>query len=182
MEKNIPLDQKWVCVQVTHRYNKTQHVKTVKSFLKTLFTDDKVLFLGSQLDNQNFNNVMEGYFFIQCDDITPYIQIFRNSKYINNILVDFQRIEYISGQQIANMVKQYELAYDNRKNHLKYGDVVKIKKGMFKNLYAIVVQVKNQHQIIGVFKFISGYRFQLIDLDNCEKCNNLFDFVRVAII
>ena len=79
------------------------------------------------------------------------------------------------------MLKAYQQKYDSRKNELRYGDVVKVKKGMFKNLYAIVNQIKNQHEIIGVFKFISGYRFQKLDVDNCEKQNNFFDFVRVAL-
>jgi hypothetical protein len=52
---------------------------------------------------------------------------------------------------------------------------------MFKNLYAIVTEIKNEHEIIGAYKFISGYRFEKLDVDNCEKQNNLFDFVRVAL-
>lgn len=177
MEEN----KKWICVQVTHRYNKSQHVKTVKNFLLKMFSNQKILFLGSQLDDQNFNNVMDGYFFIQCNDITPYLQTFKNSKYINNILITFDSIKYIDDEQIQSMLRAYEVKYDSRKNQLMYGDVVKVKKGMFKNLYAIVTEIKNEHEIIGVFKFISGYRFQKLDVDNCQKQNNFFDFVRVGV-
>lgn len=173
--------KKWVCVQVTHRYNKSQHVKTVKNFLHNMFSDQQILFLGSQLDDQNFNNVMDGYFFIQCNDISPYIDKFKNSKYINNILITFDAVKYIDDKQIQQMLKAYQIKYDNRKNQLRFGDIVKVKKGMFKNLYAVVNQIKNQHEIIGLFKFVSGYRLQRLDVDNCEKQNNLFDFVRVSI-
>jgi hypothetical protein len=34
MEEN----KKWVCVEVTHRYNKSEHVKTVKNFLQQMFS------------------------------------------------------------------------------------------------------------------------------------------------
>ena len=177
MEEN----KKWVCVEVTHRYNKSEHVKTVKNFLQQMFSQQQILFLGSDLDDQNFNNVMDGYFFIQCNDIQPHVQVLKNSKYINNILITFDSIRYIQDCQVQEMLKAYQQKYDSRKNELRYGDVVKVKKGMFKNLYAIVNQIKNQHEIIGVFKFISGYRFQKLDVDNCEKQNNFFDFVRVAL-
>lgn len=177
MEEN----KKWICVEVTHRYNKSQHVKTVKNFLYNMFSEQKILFLGSDLDDQNFNNVMDGYFFIQCNDISPYLEALKTSKYINNILITFDSVRYIDDCQVQAMVKAYQIKYDNRKNQLRYGDVVKVKKGMFKNLYAIVCQIKNQHEIIGLFKFISGYRLQKIDVDNCEKQNNFFDIVRVAL-
>ena len=67
-----------------------------------------------------------------------------------------------------------------RKNMFKLGDVVKVQKGVFKNLYAVVTQVINQKQILGVFKFISGYRIQRLTVDNCQYKNNFFDVVRVA--
>lgn len=177
MEEN----KKWLCVEVTHRYNKSQHVKTVKNFLSQMFSEQQILFLGSELDDQNFNNVMDGYFFIQCNDIAPYLEQLKQSKYINNILITFDSVRYIDDCQVQEMLKAYEVKYDSRKNQLKYGDVVKVKKGMFKNLYAIVTEIKNEHEIVGVFKFISGYRFEKLDVDNCEKQNNLFDFVRVSL-
>ena len=79
------------------------------------------------------------------------------------------------------MVKNYNDNYNSRENQLKYGDIVKVKKGMFKNLYAVVTQLKNEHQIMAVFKFISGYRFQKLDVDNCEKQSNLFDIIKVSV-
>lgn len=181
MEENNKQNKKWICVQITHRYNKSQHVKTVKNFLYTMFQPQKILFLGSSLDEQNFNNVMDGYFFIQCNEVQPFLQVLKNSKYINNILISFDRVHYIDDCQVMNMVRQYQKKYDSRQNQLKYGDVVKVKKGMFKNLYAVVNQIKNQHQVVGVFKFVSGYRLEKLDVDNCEKQNNLFDFIKVAV-
>ena len=181
MVKNNPNIKKWVCLEITHRYNKSQHVKTVKKFLSSMFSPEQILFLGSQLDEQNFNNVMDGYFFIQCNNIQPYIDRFKNSKYINNALITFDHIQYIDDSQIQTMVKNYNDNYNSRENQLKYGDIVKVKKGMFKNLYAVVTQLKNEHQIMAVFKFISGYRFQKLDVDNCEKQSNLFDIIKVSV-
>lgn len=181
MVKNNPNSKKWVCLEITHRYNKSQHVKTVKKFLYNMFTPQQILFLGSQLDEQNFNNVMDGYFFIQCNNLEPYIDKLKNSKYINNVLINFQHIQYIDDSQIQAMLNNYNENYNNRQNELSYGDIVKVKKGMFKNLYAVVTELKNEHQIMAVFKFISGYRFQKLDVDNCQKQGNLFNIIKVAV-
>lgn len=180
MGKNKVDDKKWICVQITHRYNKTQHVSTIKNFLKKMFKNQQILFLGNQLDDQNFSNAMDGYFFIQCNDASKYIETFKQSKYINNILINFDQIAYISNKQVEDMVKNFNQKNKKRQNQFFLGDIVKIKKGMFKNLYAMVVQAKNDLQVIVVFKFISGYRFQKMTIDNCQYKNNLFDIVRVS--
>ena len=180
VEQNKIMDKKWVCIEITHRYNKTQHVTTLKKYLKKFFSQQQILFLGNTLDDENFKNVMDGYFFVQCNDLTPYLQSFKQSKYINNVLIDFQQIAYISDQQISQMVLTFNQKNQNRKNMFKLGDVVKVQKGVFKNLYAVVTQVINQKQILGVFKFVSGYRIQRLTVDNCQYKNNFFDVVRVA--
>ena len=174
------MDKKWVCVEITHRYNKTQHVITLKNFLRKLFSDQQILFLGNTLDDQNFNNVLDGYFFIQCNDIQPYIQNFKQSKYINNVLINYEQIAYIDDVQVQQMVDKFNETNQSRQSMFHFGDVVKIKKGMFKNLYGIVNQVIDQFQVIVVFKFISGYRYQRVAVDNCEYKNNFFDVVRVG--
>ena len=186
MDKNKELDQKksvkkWVCVEITHRYNKTQHVITLKNYLKNMFKNEQILFLGNNLDNQNFNNAMDGYFFIQCNDIQKYIETFRQSKYINNILINFDQIVYIDDAQVQSMISNFYDNNKNRKNEFRFGDIVRVKKGMFKNLYGIVIQAKNDLQILTCFKFISGYRLQIMTVDNCQYENNLFDVVRVGL-
>ena len=174
--------KKWICVQITHRYNKSEHVKTVKDFLHSVFSKSKILFVGKDLGDNNFKNALDGYFFIECDDARKYIDVFKNSKYINNILISYENIVYISDKQIQTMVGDYEAKLLAEIHTYKIGDVIKVKTGMFKNLYGVVINAEKHDELTIVLKFISGYRFQTVKVENCEPFQNFFDLVREPVL
>ncbi len=174
--------KKWICVEVTHRYNKSEHCKTIKEFLKNLFPVNEILFVGNDLGDGNFKNALDGYFFIQCDDAAKYIDVFKNSKYISNILVSYDQISYIDDSEIRTLLETYDEKCKDEVFSYKLGDIVKIKSGMFKNLYAMVVNSTKVNELTVMFKFISGYRFENIKNDNCELKNNFFDYIRVPVL
>jgi hypothetical protein len=50
---------------------------------------------------------MDGYFFIQSDNVERYVDIFKQSKYINNVLINFDSISYIDDSEIQEMLFNY---------------------------------------------------------------------------
>lgn len=186
MEKNVKdiknKMKKWICIEVTHRYNKNEHCKTIREFLKNIFPQNEILFVGNDLGDGNFKNALDGYFFVQCNDASPYVDILKNSKYISNILVSYDQISYIDDEEIKTLINTYDEKCNESIFSYKLGDIVKIKSGMFKNLYAMVVNAERKDEMKVVFKFISGYRFENIKLDNCELKNNFFDYIRTPVL
>ena len=80
------------------------------------------------------------------------------------------------------MVDDYEQKLLAEVHTYKIGDVIKVKTGMFKNLYGVVINSEKKDELTIMLKFISGYRFQNIKVENCEPFQNFLDIVREPVL
>lgn len=151
------------------KYSKRENIPIIIKNIKKIAGEDVEIFY---VDNKNENS-FDGYFFVK-KDLTNLAYEFKNSAFFQNILSSFERVTLISNSEINNMKKSIEKKHEI---FFKYGDIIRIKRGVYENLRGICLGVSENSCDIG-FKFCTGSFIEKIEKDDLIVEGNIFNYIR----
>ena len=173
------MDSKWICVDVCTKYTRPEYYSKLFAELKAIFGDVEIVVIGDLLDDDHLDNYFGSYVFVQCNDVSAFKDKIICSKCIRTVLYSMDSPSYLTTEEINAMLTTWNNKQMEQKTNLRYGDMVKIKTGLYKNLYGIVIDRKDEEVFTVLFKFCKNYQMFDVNYINCEKMNNMFEQLKV---
>lgn len=169
----------WVCLNINERYNNNARYNDVKIELEEIFGNTLIdlLFVGEFLEEKVFDNVLDNYVFVKCHDIYSCRQKLIRSRLVKGILNSFEEIQFISDNEIEMLKNDWERKKESKADKIFFGDIVKVRTGLFANLTGIVTNKKKKNFVV-IFKLCSNYKQASLCQTNLERIGNLFDYVK----
>jgi transcription antitermination factor NusG len=171
----------WICLDIRERYCKAEYYSVIKdNIVKVLGSDLKeYLFVGLELSQDVQDNLLTSYIFVHCRNIHDHIDNIKTIKFIRTILNDYTKIRIISDEEIEDLKRDWYKKIENKQNFV-YGDVVKVKSGVFSSLHGIVIG-KETGKYKLLFKFNLGCVVETFLKDNLFFHSNIFNFMKIPL-
>ena len=183
MQETSVLESKWISIEINERYSGLTYYENIKKELQRVFLSDleDVLFIGDYLGDNLFDNALDTYIFIKCRNIFEHRNELKKIKYVKNVLSSFTDIKFLSEQEIKDVKSSWSVKKDKESVDFFFGDIVKIKAGMYGNLIGIIYDKAKNGNFVIAFKFHSCIRYDKIKAENLEKEGNIFTFMRLPV-
>ena len=163
------MEDMWTCVMAAEKYSKRDSIPVIIKNIKKFAGEDVEIFYIDNKNEQSF----DGYFFVK-KDLTDIAYEFKNSAFFQNILSSFERVTLLTNSEINKMKESVEKKHEM---FFRYGDVVRVKRGLYENLNGICLGVDEKTCEVG-FKFCTGNFSSVIDKDDLIVENNIFNYIR----
>lgn len=178
------VESKWICLIVRERYKRNIEFPNALNAIKEILSSDciHILFLGSKLYKNVYDNELDGYVFVKCKNIDKHLSELKQSRFIENVLNSYDNIQFVANEEIRDMIRDWKGVVKKKKidSKILYGDVVYVKNGKYSDLNGIIVSNNDSSYTVS-FKFNFGFVNDIVFFNNIEKKTNIFEVIKCPV-
>ena len=173
----------WIGIDIKKKYNRKKNYIIIKNAIKQIIQDKHIetLFIGDALDEDMIDNAMDSYIFVKCTDTIKSAEKIKKLKYIKEIFMVNEKVHFFTNKEMDDLRKSWHKIQQENAIDFHYGDLVKIKTGVYQDLHGVLIKkINDKYEVL--FKFCRGYVIKELSTTNFHiPERNLFDILKVPV-